>query len=157
MLLTLLKMGEEITSTDNMEKKNPIIVAVSGGFDPLHIGHIEYLEKAKQLGDKLVVILNQDHFLIKKKGFAFMPFNERKRILESLKFVDEVIGQIDKDHTVCESLKKLKPNIFAKGGDRNIGNIPEKEVCDELGIKIIDGLGEKIRSSSELVSNTKNK
>ena len=77
--------------------------------------------------------------------------------MESLKFVDGVIGQIDKDHTVRESLKKLKPNIFAKGGDRNIDNIPEKEVCDELGIKIIDGLGEKIRSSSELVDNMKNK
>ncbi len=132
-----------------------MIVAASGGFDPLHIGHVEYLEKAKKLGTKLVVILNSDDFLVRKKGQAFMPFAERKRILEALRCVDEVIPCIDEDQSVCKTLELLKPDIFAKGGDRTSGNIPEKEVCDRLGINIVDGLGEKIQSSSSLIEKIK--
>ncbi len=134
-----------------------MIVAASGGFDPLHVGHIEYLEKAKKLGDKLVVILNQDMFLMRKKGHVFMPFAERKRILEALKCVDEVVPCIDDDQSVCKTLELLKPAIFAKGGDRNATNIPERAVCARLGIKIVDGLGEKVQSSSELINKIKEK
>lgn len=130
-----------------------IIVVASGYFDPLHAGHIEYLEKAKKLGDKLIVILNNDEQAILKKGFVFMPLEERKKIIQSLKFVDEIFISIDKDRSVCKSLEKIKPDIFAKGGDRNIGNIPETETCKKCNIKIVDGLGEKIQSSSELLKN----
>jgi len=135
-----------------------ITVVASGGFDPLHVGHIEYLQQARALGDRLVVIVNSDEFLVTKKGYAFMPQKERLKIIEALKGVDFVVACMDKDHTVCETLKWLsgvksswKPDIFAKGGDRTADNIPEKKVCDELGIKIVDGLGKKIQSSSELV------
>ncbi len=127
-------------------------IAASGGFDPLHIGHVEYLQHAKSLGDKLVVIVNSDDFLVRKKGYAFMPLKERMAIIAALRCVDEVMECIDQDQTVCETLRKLKPDIFAKGGDRHSGNIPELAVCQECGIEIVDGLGQKIQSSSELVS-----
>lgn len=136
-----------------MEKE--IIVAASGYFDPIHIGHIEYLEKAKKLGNKLIVILNTDDQAILKKGFVFMPLEERKKIVESLKFVDEVFISIDTDKSVCKSLEAIKPNIFAKGGDRTVSNIPETDICNKHNIKIIDGLGEKLQSSSELVKKIK--
>ena len=135
-----------------MDKKE-IVVAASGGFDPLHAGHIEYLQKAKALGDKLVVIVNKDTFLMKKKGYVFMPFDERIKIIAALKCVDEVIPCIDDDQSVCKTLEMLKPSIFAKGGDRTKANIPEAEVCVRLGIKIVDGLGNKIQASSDLVNN----
>ena len=123
------------------------IVAVSGYFDPIHVGHIEYFKLAKKLGDKLVVILNNDEQAKLKKGSAFMPQEERKAILEALRDVDEVFLSIDKDGTVCRSLEALKPDIFAKGGDRFIGEVPETEVCREMGIEMIDSLGKKIQSS----------
>lgn len=134
-----------------------ITVVASGGFDPLHVGHVEYLEHAKSLGDKLIVIVNTDDFLMAKKGYAFMPLKERIYIVKSLKCVDEVVACIDKDQSVCETLRMISPNIFAKGGDRNVGNIPEATVCHELGIQIIDGLGAKIQSSSDLVKKIKSK
>jgi len=126
-------------------------VVCSGYFDPLHVGHIECLELAKELGDKLVVIVNNDRQTILKKGYEFMPVKERLKVVESLGIVDEVFESIDEDCSVCKSLAAVKPNIFAKGGDRNVGNIPENAVCEEFGIKIIDGLGAKIQSSSDLV------
>ena len=128
-----------------------IVVVASGYFDPLHVGHIEYLELAKELGDKLVVIVNNDKQSILKKGTEFMPFQERIKIVQSLTVVDEVFESIDGDPSVRESLAILKPHIFAKGGDRNVGNIPEKEICEKYNIKIIDGLGAKIQASSELI------
>ncbi len=128
-----------------------IVVVTSGYFDPLHVGHIECLELAKELGDKLVVIVNNDRQSIIKKGREFMPFKERVKIIKSLRVVDEVFESIDEDSSVCKSLAFLRPQIFAKGGDRNIGNIPEKEVCDKYNIKIVDGLGAKIQASSELI------
>lgn len=134
--------------------KKETIVAASGYFDPIHIGHIEYLEKAKQLGDKLIVIINNTKQSILKKGSEFMPLNERAEIIKALKPVDEVFISIDQDKSVCKSLEKLKPDIFAKGGDRFIHEIPETKTCNELGIKIIHGLGEKIQSSSELTKKT---
>lgn len=130
-----------------------IIVAASGGFDPLHVGHIDYLEKAKKLGTKLVVILNTDEFLIRKKGYVFMSFEERMQIVAALRCVDEVVRCIDSDDTVCETLRVIRPHIFAKGGDRLLsrGNIPEVDVCKEIGCTIVDGLGKKIQSSRSLV------
>ena len=130
------------------------IVAVSGYFDPLHVGHIECMELAKKLGHKLVVIVNNDRQAILKKGKEFMPFKERVKIIQSLGIVDDVFESIDKDGSVCKSLEALKPHIFAKGGDRNVGNIPEKEVCERFQIKIIDGLGAKIQASSKLIKDS---
>ncbi len=127
------------------------IVAASGYFDPIHIGHIEYLKLAKQLGDKLIVIVNNDKQAIMKKGFEFMPFKERMEIIKHLSFVDEVFPSIDEDKTVCKSLEAIRPHIFAKGGDRFSYEIPEAEICRKHGIQIIHGLGDKIQSSSELV------
>jgi len=127
------------------------IIAASGGFDPLHVGHVEYLTNAKALGDRLVVILNSDDWLLRKKGYIFMPFSERKKILESLRVVDEVVASIDTDMSVSQTLRVVRPTIFAKGGDRFATEIPETNVCKELGITVIDGLGAKIQASSALV------
>tara|TARA_B100001142_G_scaffold303406_1_gene330707 strand:- start:233 stop:640 length:408 start_codon:yes stop_codon:yes gene_type:complete len=126
------------------------IVATSGYFDPLHVGHLECLELAKKLGDKLIVIINSDLQATLKKGKSFMNEQDRLKIVSALKCVDEVFLSIDKDKSQCKSLRYLKPNIFAKGGDRISSEIPESKVCKELNIKIIDGLGAKIRSSSKL-------
>jgi len=141
---------------NNLLKTKKIIVA-SGYFDPLHIGHIEYLKLAKKLGSKLVVIVNNDKQAKLKKGFSFMNEKERMEIVKSLFFVDEVFLSVDKHLSVCESLKKIRPHIFAKGGDRFSSEIPESKVCKELGIEIVDGLGKKIQSSSDLIKNIKNK
>ncbi|HHT9131863.1 MAG TPA: adenylyltransferase/cytidyltransferase family protein [Candidatus Tripitaka californicus] len=133
-------------------QKKEIIVATSGGFDPVHVGHIRLFREAKTLGDKLVVILNSDDFLLKKKGYVFMPFNERKEILESIKYIDEVVSSIDTDHTVSKTLEKLRPDIFAKGGDRNESNTPELTICRELNIRVMFNVGGgKVQSSSWLV------
>jgi D-beta-D-heptose 7-phosphate kinase/D-beta-D-heptose 1-phosphate adenosyltransferase len=134
------------------------IVVVSGGFDPIHIGHVRYLQEARELGDRLVVILNSDEFLQQKKGRIFMSFPERMMILNAIRFVDDVVKAIDRDQSVCLTLGALKmaylkdEMIFAKGGDRTLGNIPEKKICEDLDIKMIFGVGGgKIQSSSELV------
>lgn len=131
-------------------KQEKKVICCSGGFDPIHKGHIEYLQQAALLGNELIVILNTDKFLLEKKGYVFMPFEERLFVLENIKCVNKVVVCIDEDQSVSKTLELIKPNIFAKGGDRNKGNIPEKLVCDKLGIQIIDGLGEKISSSSDL-------
>lgn len=128
-------------------------VAASGYFDPIHVGHIEYLEKSKALGDKLIVIVNNDAQTCLKKGKPFMPAEDRLKIVKSLKCVDEAFISIDNDASVCESLKACKPHIFANGGDRKEHEIPEAKICRELNIEMRDGLGEKIRSSSELIKN----
>ena len=125
-------------------------VAVSGYFDPIHIGHLEYLKLAKKLGDKLVVIVNNNHQCVLKKGKPFMDESDRVEIIKSLKMVDEVYLSIDRDKTVCASLMDIKPDIFANGGDRSTGEVPELSICKKYNIKIIDGLGKKIRSSSDL-------
>lgn len=132
-----------------MSKK--IIVAASGYFNPLHVGHIEYLEKARALGDYLIVIVNTDRQVELKGSKKFQTEQDRLRIIQSLKCVDLATLSLDQDSTQCKSLAFYKPDIFAKGGDRTANEIPEAKVCKELGIKIVDGLGEKIRSSSELL------
>ena len=125
-------------------------VAISGYFDPIHVGHLEYIIEAKKLGDKLIVIVNNNHQCVLKKGKPFMDENDRVTIVSSIKYVDEVFLSIDKDKTVCKSLEKIKPTIFANGGDRKNYEIPESVTCNKYNIEIIDGLGEKIRSSSDL-------
>ncbi|MBN2074044.1 MAG: adenylyltransferase/cytidyltransferase family protein [Dehalococcoidales bacterium] len=126
-------------------------VTVSGGFDPLHIGHIRMICEASKLG-KLIVILNNDAFLIRKKGRAFMPIEERKEILENIKGVDSVFVSIDEDDSVCKSLEAIKPDIFANGGDRkDESEIREAEVCKRLGIEMVFNVGGgKVQSSSWL-------
>ena len=130
---------------------NKIIrVAVSGYFDPIHIGHLDYLELAKKLGDKLVVIVNNNHQCKLKKGKPFMDELDRIRIVESLGIVDEVFLSIDSDRSVCKSLEEIKPDIFANGGDRATSEVPESVVCKKYNIEMVDGLGDKIRSSSSM-------
>jgi len=129
------------------------IVAVSGGFDPMHVGHLELLEQARALGDELVVILNNDHWLHAKKGYAFMPEAERVVLLERYPFVDRVVltdhTPNDSDRSVCRALREIRPNIFANGGDRGITNTPEADVAEQLGIEMVYGIGGgKIQSSS---------
>lgn len=136
-------------------KDKEIVVAVSGYFDPVHRGHIEYFRLAKKLGDKLVVILNNDKQAAIKKGRAFMDEKGRKAVLEALEMVDEVFISVDEDGSVCESIKKVNPDIFANGGDRFSLEVPEAKLCSDLGIRIVDNLGKKIQSSSALVSESR--
>lgn len=132
------------------------VVCVSGYFDVFHQGHLEYLERAKQLGDKLYVIVNNDEQAALKKGRAFMPAAERVKIIRSIYCVDAAIIAVDKDRTVCETLRIVHPNIFANGGDQNNDTIPERSVCEELGIELVDGLGNKVQSSSWLLAKARN-
>ena len=130
------------------------IVAVSGYFDPIHVGHLEYLRLSKKLGDKLVVIVNNNHQCVLKKGKPFMDEKDRVEIVSSLEMVDEVFLSIDDDKSVCKSLEKIKPHIFANGGDRSTREVPESTVCKKYNIQMTDGLGDKIRSSSDLTGLT---
>lgn len=141
--------------TKQVDLKFKKVVAISGYFDPIHIGHIEYFQKAKELGDRLVVIVNTDKQANLKKGFAFMPLGERIKILEAIKYIDKVVVSIDVDKTVCRTLEILKPDIFAKGGDRTLDNIPEKKICERLGIEMVFSVGKKIQSSSNLINKVK--
>ena len=128
---------------------------VSGYFDPLHIGHLEYFKMAKDLADELIVIVNNSKQCHLKKADEFMQEKDRLEIVYHLDMVDEAILSCDKDKSVCETIrmiKRMKPMdelIFCNGGDRHFGDIPEAKVCSKLDIKMVDGLGEKIRSSSE--------
>ena len=138
------------------------VVAVSGGVDPVHIGHIRLIKEAKALGDKLVVILNNDNWLKQKKGFVFMKEDERKAVLEAIRDVDEVVitehPENPKDMSVCAELEKLRPDVFANGGDRWADNVPERQLCIKLGIKMVDNVGgSKAQSSSELVKQAQKK
>jgi len=133
------------------------IACVSGYFDPLHIGHIEYFKKSKLCADKLMVIVNNDEQAKLKKGKHFMPADERIAIIKELKCVDYVVKSVDTDRTVCHTLETLdpKPDYFCNGGDQNNTSIPEAEICQRLGIILIDGLGEKIQSSSWLIKGSR--
>lgn len=134
------------------------IVAVSGGFDPIHVGHVRMIQEAAALGDELVVILNNDHWLKKKKGYVFMPQDQRREIIEAMKGVTRVVftghGENDDDRSVCRELREIHPDIFANGGDRFADNIPEAVVCKELGIETVFniGAGGKVQSSSWLTA-----
>lgn len=141
------------------QKKKPIVVAVSGYFNPLHVGHLEMIHLAKKLGDKLVVIINNDKQVALKGRVPFMPEKDRIQIIKALRDVDQVVLAIDDyrfpdgEIPVIKTLAKLKPDVFANGGDRhNLKNVPEYPICKKLGIKIVDGLGKKIRASSQLIA-----
>ena len=128
-------------------------VAVSGGFDPIHMGHIDMFREAKKYGGKLLVILNNDNWLRAKKGFVFMDQDQRKRIIESIRYVDHVIVTDhelnDPDRTVCKALESFSPDVFVNGGDRKTYNTPEVELCKRLGIKTEFILGDRLESSSQ--------
>jgi len=148
-----------------LSKKSKKVVMVSGGFDPVHIGHVRMFKEAKKLGDKLIVLLNNDNWLKLKKGYVFMPEQERKEIIEAFKAVDQVIltshKKNTKDISISKDLQSIRPHIFAKGGDRHVGNIPTPEVlvCNKIGCEIVNdvGFGGKVQSSSELVKKAKKK
>ena len=133
-----------------------MIIVVAGGFDPIHGGHIDHLEKAaklKESGDKLVVILAREDQLIAKKGFSFyQSYETRRKIMASLNMVDEVFRNIDTDTGCAETLKLLKPKFFVKGGDRTPDNMPVKEIlaCQEIGCTIVYGQGDLLDSSTKL-------
>jgi len=136
----------------------PKAVIVSGYFNPLHKGHIELFHKAKGRGNKLIVIINNDIQRELKGSREFMLENERMMIIQELKVSDFVVLSIDKDKTVCETLKLIYNEFsseyqlyFANGGDQSNNSIPEVGICNELGIGLIEGLGDKIQSSSWLL------
>ena len=138
-----------------------MIVCISGYFDPVHVGHLEYIRRSKELAGpdgKLVIIVNNDNQATLKKGKAFMKCEERCEILRAIKYVDEVVPSIDTDRTVCQTLDTMepKPDVFANGGDQFNTIIPESVICEKHGIKLVDGLGDKIQSSSWLLKNIKN-
>lgn len=145
------------TKLNIKHSKNQKIVAVSGGFDPIHIGHIRYMREAAKLGDKLVVIINNNNWFEVKGKPVFMKDKDRKEIIEALECVDEVIisshKKGTKDISVCKELAKIKPHIFANGGDRFADNIPEFVLCKKLGIEMVFNVGHggKVRSSSEML------
>ena len=147
-----------------MKNNKKLVVAVSGGFDPIHIGHIKLIQEARKLGDKLIVILNNDNWLHKKKTHIFMHQKERKEIIESIEGVDEVIITSHPKNPsymdVSKEILKIKPDIFANGGDRkNQDDIPEVAACNQVGCKTIFNVGQggKIQSSSWLLAKYVNK
>jgi cytidyltransferase-like protein len=141
------------------DKKQKVVIT-SGYFNPLHIGHINLMREAKKLGDILIVIVNNDEQVKLKGSVSFMPEQERIDIVNSLQYVDETVLSVDSDRSIAKSLEMIakKHNgklFFAKGGDRNAGNIPETEsaVCKKFSIEIVNGVGgDKVQSSSWLLS-----
>ena len=137
------------------------VVLVSGYFNPIHKGHIEYFENARKHGDELWVIVNSDLQRKLKGSKAFQDEEERLRIVSSLRVVDKAYLSIDKDRTVTETIKHIVTNnatmyrkfSFANGGDQDNDSIPEAAICKELGVRLVDGLGDKIQSSSWLLKN----
>jgi len=128
-------------------------IMVSGGFDPVHIGHIQMIREASRRGS-VIVVINSDEWLKRKKGYVFMPYEERVEIMGNIKGVTLVTNVNDDDGTVCEAIRRLKPDAFANGGDRQKNNTPEMSVCDELGVHMLWGVGgvTKPQSSSWLVN-----
>lgn len=126
-----------------------MIAMVSGGFDPLHIGHIDLIELASAYGD-VIVVLNSDEWLMRKKGYVFMPYEERSRIMRAMRGVCAVIPVEDKNDTVCAVLESLKPDFYINGGDRQKPHPLENAVCERLSITQIFG-GGKIQGSARLV------
>lgn len=140
---------------DEEKKGNPTVM-VSGGFDPVHAGHIRLIRAAAKHGD-VIVIANSDGWLFRKKGFVFMDFNAREEILNAIKGVIMVDSVDDTDGTVCEAIYRHRPTYFANGGDRGRSNTPEQSVCEDLDVKLLWGVGgdKKLASSSDLVENVR--
>ena len=130
-------------------------IMVSGGFDPIHVGHVRMILDAANYGD-VIVVANSDDWLKRKKGYIFMPWEERVEILSSIRGVASVVSVDDSDNSVCEAIDRVRPDYFANGGDRKVGNTPEVELCSKLGINLVWNVGgDKIQSSSDLVAATK--
>ena len=139
------------------------VIVVSGYFNPIHKGHIEYFKSAKEQGDQLWVIVNNDQQRELKGSKEFQKEEERLFIVQNIKAVDKAILSIDQDRTVCKTIELLHKQYhkthhlaFANGGDQNNQSIPERPICEQLGIELIDGLGDKIQSSSWLLKNGEN-
>ena len=135
-------------------------IIVSGYFNPIHKGHLEYINNAKAQADVLIVIVNSDHQRALKGSKEFQKEDERLIIVQNIKAVDHAVISIDDDRTVCVTIKSIHETFskeyqieFANGGDQNNDTIPERAICDELGVVLIDGLGDKIQSSSWLLKN----
>tara|TARA_A100001015_G_scaffold33121_1_gene36755 strand:+ start:663 stop:1142 length:480 start_codon:yes stop_codon:yes gene_type:complete len=141
---------------ETIESKRPTIM-VSGGFDPVHAGHIRMIRHAAEYGD-VIVIANSDDWLWRKKGFIFMEWERRVEILNAIKGVVLVDSVDDSDGTVCEAIRRHKPTYFANGGDRGRTNTPEQSVCEELGVELLWSIGgdEKVDSSSDLAKKARN-
>ena len=136
-------------------------IVVSGGFDPIHVGHVRMIQEAAMEGN-VIVVINSDDWLIRKKGFYFMTWEERAEIIRGIRGVIDVATVDDSDGTVCEAIKRLhnqhRCDTFANGGDRTNVNTPEKQLCKELGIEMLWGVGGgKIQSSSTLVDRASHK
>jgi cytidyltransferase-like protein len=134
-------------------------VVVSGGFDPIHVGHVRYIQAASELPGKLVVLVNGDSFLLRKKGYVFMPLAERMEVVAAISGVDYVVPWESDSQDVSDALAILLPNVFAKGGDRSGPEMMDRnelDVCTKLGIDVVYGIGgEKIQSSSKMVEKTR--
>ena len=145
------------------DKHNEKLIVTSGGFDPLHVGHLRCLIESANITNnthvraKLAVIVNGDGFLLRKKGYAFMPANERMEIIAGIRGVDYVVPWDDGGQTVTGALEILQPLIFTKGGDRDtVASVPEFDLCERIGTTVLFGIGGvKIQSSSDLVKATK--
>lgn len=148
-----METKETENKVEEINRKEKIVM-VSGGFDPFHLGHLLSFQAAKRLGDKLVVVIDGDEFLIKKKGSVFMPIEDRVAIIKELRCVDDVIVMGDGD--LSDVILHMRPDVFANGGDRgSLDRIPitEREACEKVGCKLVFnvGGGNKLRSSSELL------
>jgi D-beta-D-heptose 7-phosphate kinase/D-beta-D-heptose 1-phosphate adenosyltransferase len=150
------KMYDKNDKRHSDEKSKKPTVMVSGGFDPVHAGHIRMIRDAANFGE-VVVVANSDDWLFRKKGFVFMTFAQRAEILNAIKGVILVDSVDDTDGTVCEAIRRIKPDFFANGGDRGRTNTPEVDVCNEMEIKLLWGVGgdKKMASSSDLVKNSR--
>src|SRR3989344_6864261 len=150
----LVEQKKEKATDENLSKKQRLVM-VSGGFDPLHLGHLLSFQAARALGDKLIVVIDGDEFLVKKKGAPFLPIEDRVAIIKELRCVDNVIVMGDGD--LAEAIRYVRPDVIANGGDRNSAEtIPESErkAADEVGAKMVFNVGGgKIRSSSDLLRN----
>ena len=132
-------------------------IMVSGGFDPIHVGHVRMILEAAKHGD-VIVVANSDDWLMRKKGYIFMPWEERAEIIESIRGVRRVCSVDDSDDTVCEAIERIRPDAFANGGDRKGNNTPEVALCNHFNIELLWNVGGgKVQSSSDLVKNSKEK
>lgn len=122
-------------------------IVVSGGFDPIHVGHIRMIKEASKYGD-VIVVANSDKWLMRKKGFYFMPFEQRAEILSEIKGVVSVQSVDDSDDTVCNALERIQPTYFANGGDRGKENTPEQSICELHGIELLWGIGGEYKANS---------
>ena len=157
MILTIDKLIKELSEVRDLGNR---IVATSGGFDPLHVGHVRCIQDSAAIATShgvLVVIVNGDGFLTRKKGKPFMSHDERMKIVDALRGVDYVVGWDDGSQTVVGALELIRPDVFTKGGDRStVSAVPEVDICEKIGCRISYGVGgtDKIQSSSDLIKNS---